>query len=162
MQPRKKRLNRYPDHGAEISIFDFVMHDSVLPAIVRFTNEWARELPKLRSKIVVRYEDLRAETEGELGRLLHFMGQDPSDAELAAAVEFASFENLKKLEAEKAFAQGTRRLTAGDNSNPNSFKVRRAKVGGYRDYFSDDEVLRIETYIRTALEPGFGYEVVPS
>jgi hypothetical protein len=162
MQPRKKRLNHYPAHGADISVFDFVMHDSVLPSIVRFTNEWARELPRLQAKIVVRYEDLRAETVGELGRLLRFMGQDPTDADLAEAVAFASFENLKKLEAEKAFARGTRRLTAGDNSNPDSFKVRRAKVGGYRDYFTDEETAQIEAYIRTELEPGFGYEVVPS
>ena len=163
MLPHKKALNRYPAHGSDISIFDFVMHDSVLPSIVRFTNEWVRELPRIENKLVVRYEDLRTDAKGELARIIRWMGENPTDAEIAAAVEFASFENLKKLEADKAFARGTtKRLVAGENSNPDSFKVRRAKVGGYRDYFDDAQCAAIDSYIRTHLAPESGYHVLAS
>jgi hypothetical protein len=34
------------------------------------------------------------------------------------------------------------RLTPGDPANPESYKVRQAKVGGYRDYFTDTEVAK--------------------
>lgn len=162
MPAHKKMLNKYPAHGSEISIFDFVMHDSVLPSIVRFTNEWVREMPRLQNSHLVRYEDLRADANGALAGIIRWMGQEPTEAEIAGAVEFASFENLKQLEADKVFAKGTKRLAAGDNSNPDSYKVRRAKVGGYRDYFDDAQCAQIDTYIRTHLEPDSGYHALAS
>jgi alcohol sulfotransferase len=51
------------------------------------------------------------------------------------------------------------RMIPGDKNNPDSYKVRRAKVGGYRDYFDDDQVQQIDSYIRANLDPVFGYEV---
>jgi hypothetical protein len=158
MPAHKKQLNGYPPHGAEISVFDFVMHDSGLRDVVRFLNEWAREFPRLENGLMVRYEDMRRDPGRELERMLRWMGQEPTEAEIAGAVEFASFENLKALEARKAFSKNTKRLAPGQADNPDSFKVRRAKVGGYRDYFDDEQVRQIETYICDNLDPLFGYE----
>ena len=160
MQPHKKNLNNFPPHGTDIAIYDFMLRE--LPRVVRYLNEWTSEIPRIENLLLVRYEDLRTNTRAELGRMLRFMGQDPSDAEINAAVEFASFENLKQLEKEGAYSQRTRRLTPGDSSNPDSFKVRRAKVGGYRDYFDDDQVQRIENYIRDNLDPSLGYTAAAS
>jgi hypothetical protein len=39
----------------------------------------------------------------------------------------------------------------------NTYKVRRAKVGGYRDYFDDDQVARIEALVNSSLSPDYGY-----
>jgi alcohol sulfotransferase len=94
--------------------------------------------------------------------MLRWMGETPEEAEVKGAVDFASFDNLKQLEAKDAFSGGTKRLTPGDASNPDSFKVRRAKVGGFRDYFDDEQVRQIEAYIRGNLAPSFGYEVTVS
>jgi hypothetical protein len=44
-----------------------------------------------------------------------------------------------------------------DRDNPNSYKVRRAKVGGYRDYFNDAQVEQIEALVNSTLSPDFGY-----
>lgn len=158
MLPHKKALNQYPAHGAEIPIFDFVMHeDAGLQRVVRFMNEWAKELPRLRNRLVVRYEDMRAHPEAELGRILTWMGQNPTDAEIKEAVAFAAFDNLKKLEGKRVFWWSGTRMVPGDKSNPDSYKVRRAKVGGYRDYFDDEQVKAIDSYIRAHLDPQFGY-----
>jgi hypothetical protein len=35
--------------------------------------------------------------------------------------------------------------------------VRRAKVGGYRDYFEEHEIAAIEELIQVTLAPSFGY-----
>jgi hypothetical protein len=35
--------------------------------------------------------------------------------------------------------------------------VRRAKVGGYRDYFEDDQLARIDALVQSSLSPVFGY-----
>ena len=158
MQPYKKVLNGYPPHGSDVSIFDFVMHQEAgLQRVVQFMNEWAQELPQVRNRLVVRYEDLRADCPAELKRILSWMGQDPTDAEVAQSVEFASFENLKEKEASNAFKSAGKRMSPGDKSDPNSYKVRRAKVGGFRDYFDDDQVRQIESYVEANLVPLFGY-----
>lgn len=156
MRPEKKLLNRFPPHGMEISIYDFVMYPTVLPVILRYLNEWAREAPRVETLLMTRYEDLRAAPHAELARVLRWMGEDAQAAEIDAAVDFASFENLKKLEAGAAFT-GHRRLTPGAADNPESYKVRRAKVGGYRDYFTDDQARAIANLIDGSLDPFFGY-----
>jgi hypothetical protein len=51
-------------------------------------------------------------------------------------------------------------MVAKDRSNPESFKVRRGKVGGYRDYFTDDQVAEIEGLIQKHLSQVFGYSDV--
>ena len=48
-------------------------------------------------------------------------------------------------------------MKPGNPDNADSFKVRRAKVGGYRDYLSDEEVARVDAYVEKHLRPEFGY-----
>jgi hypothetical protein len=159
MRPRKKGLNEYPEHGAEVGVQDFVLnHEAGLPKVIGFMNAWARELPNVKAAHVLRYEDLRADTAGELGKVLRFMGQEPTDAELADCVAFASVENMRKLEEGRVFWLAGSRMRAKDAQNPNSYKVRRAKVGGWRDYFEDDaQAAAVERMIEEQLLPGFGY-----
>jgi hypothetical protein len=158
MRPAKKSLNLYPQHGAEISIHDFVKDEnSGLGKVIEFMNAWASELSKVRELMVVRYEDLRADTGHELRRVLEFMGADPSDDEIADAVSFASVENMRALEEKKVFWLSGSRMLAKDKSNPDSYKVRRAKVGGWRDYFDEAQAAGIEAEIERRLLPAFGY-----
>jgi hypothetical protein len=158
MRPRKKGLNKYPEHGAEVGVFQFATdEDAGLPKVIDFMNGWARELPNLPQVLVVRYEDLRRDTAGELRRVLEFIGQEPTDAELQDCIAFASVENMRALEAKRAFRLAGSRMKPGDKSNPESFKVRRAKVGGYRDYFSEAELARLDAMVEERLLPGFGY-----
>ncbi|HET6620609.1 MAG TPA: sulfotransferase domain-containing protein [Dongiaceae bacterium] len=159
MPPYKKELNAYPPHGSEVSIFDFVMHEEAgLRRVVRFMNEWAEELPRIESHLMVRYEDMRADCRAEFRRILTWMGQYPAQAEVDQSVEFASFDNLREMEARRAFKSSGKRMAPGDEHDPDSYKVRRAKVGGYRDYFDDDEVRQIDSCIGAHLDPLFGYE----
>jgi hypothetical protein len=48
-------------------------------------------------------------------------------------------------------------LKPAERGNVDSYKVRRGKVGGFRDYFSDAEIREIEDYVRGRLDPVFGY-----
>ena len=48
-------------------------------------------------------------------------------------------------------------MKAGDPNNPDSFKVRKAKVGGYRDYFDDAQLAELDLHVRSELNPLFGY-----
>jgi hypothetical protein len=157
MRPGKKALNEYPEHGAEVDMFGFVTSEAGLPKVTEFMNAWARELPRVKDLVVVRYEDLRADTAGELGRALRFMGQQPTAAELEDCVAFASVENMRKLEEKKVFWLAGSRMRAKDAQNPNSYKVRRAKVGGWRDYFDESQAAAIDLMVEEHLSPSFGY-----
>jgi alcohol sulfotransferase len=104
---------------------------------------------------VIRYEDLRADTPRELRRLATFLELAPSDAIVDAVVEYAAFENMKQREAERV--SDSDRLRATDVSNPDSFKTRRGKVGGWSDYFDDAQCAEIDRVVETTLHPSYGY-----
>lgn len=157
MTERKKRINNYPV-GEDVALYDFVMRPSCgLPKIIDFMNAWGRDLGQLGDILVVRYEDLRADPEGMLGRVLEFVGTPAKPEELREAVAFASVENMRALEQKRVFWLSGRRMLATDRSNPNTYKVRRAKVGGYRDDFTADQLASIDAMIRDRLMPVFGY-----
>jgi hypothetical protein len=144
------------DEVAHRPIFDVVMDETLgIPRIIRRMNAWETELGSLAQHEIVRYEELRAETQSTLRRVADFIGGGFTDEEVAKAVAFASFESLK--EKERAGHFDGDRLKAGDTEDPDSFKVRRGKVGGYKDYFTPEQLERIDALIRDRLSPAFGY-----
>jgi hypothetical protein len=158
MRQGKKALNEYPDHGVELPIYDFVVRQRAgLDKAIEFLNDWARELPRVRELLIVRYEDMRADAASELRRVADFMGTPGTEPQIAEAVRYASFENMRRLEEKSAFWLSGGRMTARDKSNTSSFKTRRGKVGGWRDYFSEDEAREITRTVDSRLLPGFGY-----
>jgi hypothetical protein len=158
MRPAKKRLNNYPLHGDPISVYDFVMEpDAGLPKIIGFLNQWAREMPRMQGILVIRYEDMRTHPEENLKRIVDFIGTPGSAEDIKAAVTFSSYENMKKLEEKKVFWLNGGRLIPKDRSNPNSYKVRRAKVGGYQDYFDDQQLAEIDHIVESTLASIYGY-----
>jgi Sulfotransferase domain len=160
MLPRKKALNEYPAHGSDISVAEFVLHHQAgLERVIGFMNEWAGEVDGMERALVVRYEDLRRAPSAVLRQVLIFMGERPGEDELAEAVAFGSVENMRKLEEQSVFWRSGRVLRPGRRDNPDSYKVRRAKVGGYRDYFDDAGVAEVDQAISARLSPLFGYGV---
>lgn len=158
MRPHKKTINDYPEHGKDVSIFSFVAeHEAGLPKVVGFMNDWAREMDKLKQILIVRYEDMRADPAHEVDRITRFMGTPGTEAEIQEAVRYASFDNMKKLEEKRHFWLAGGRMQAKDKSNPASFKVRRGKVGGWRDYFTEEEAVQIDAIVDRTMLPGFGY-----
>jgi hypothetical protein len=161
MRAAKKRLNDYPE-DTEISIFDFAMAPGAgLPKIVDFMNLWAAETPRVAHLLLVRYEDLRRDPAAELRRVVAFLDGAEDPASVHHAVAFASVENMRAMEQRRTFWLAGSRMTPGDAGNPDSFKVRRAKVGGYRDYFDDEQIARIDELVRAKLAPIYGYGATP-
>jgi mono/diheme cytochrome c family protein len=64
---------------------------------------------------------------------------------------------MKKMEEKRTFWLSGGRMVPKDRANPNSYKVRRAKVGGYKDYFDDQQVEQIDAYVAKNLSPFFDY-----
>jgi hypothetical protein len=72
------------------------------------------------------------------------------------AIAYASFEQMRAREAAND-QKSLRSLRPGQRENPESFKTRRGKVGGYREYFPSDELAKLDAIVAAKLLPGFGY-----
>mgnify|MGYP001551433426 FL=1 len=157
---KQELINHFIDHPIDrrtIGMWDFVRHSDIgLPFLVDYLNTWERNVAALDRGMVLRYEDLRARPAENLRRVVELMERDFSDDEIQEAVRFGSFDNLRQLETKGFFRQGG--LTLRDPKDPNTFKVRRGKVGGYRDYFTPEQVAELEEIVRARLSPSLGYD----
>jgi len=163
MRDRKKRINDYPGGDGEVPVYDFVMDPRAgLAKVIGFMNLWAREMPRMRALLPVRYEDLRSDPAAALAKVMDFVGTPGTPEEIAEAVAFASVENMRQMESRRTFWLSGSRMTTRDKDNPDAFKVRRAKVGGWRDYFEPEQVRAIEAYVAEELDPVFGYTAEPA
>jgi hypothetical protein len=64
---------------------------------------------------------------------------------------------MKRMERDRAFGSGGRRFGAGEHESSDAYKVRKGKVGGYQDYFTDEQLEQIDRLISTSLVAGYGY-----
>ena len=99
---------------------------------------------------------LRAAPTEQFRVLLARLGESTPDVSIfQAALEFSEFENMRKLEAAGAF--DSKILQARDPADPESFKVRRGKVGGYTDYLATED-RQYATGALAKLDRRFGYD----
>jgi alcohol sulfotransferase len=157
MRRAKKALNDYPTQG-DLALFDFAMLPGCgLPRIIDFMNLWAAERARVHELLLARYEDLRADPHAQLHRIAAFLDGSADEDALRHAVAFASVENMRAMERRKSFRLAGRRMKPGDLANPDSFKVRRAVVGGYRDELDSEQIARIDELVAAKLSPLYGY-----
>jgi hypothetical protein len=139
-----------------IQRWDFIQHPEIgLPSVIEYYNYWHRNLERLPDAMVVRYEDLRWDTAAELARIGAFLGESFSDAQIDEAVDFASFDKLREKEQSGYF--DNRSLTLRNAKDPETLKVRRGQVGGYRGDLSDEQTAWVEEQIENDLTSAYGY-----
>jgi hypothetical protein len=125
-------------------------------AIVGTMNDWLEEFSRCRDFLLVRYEALRTAPAEQFRLLLARLDETaPEMSIFQAALDFSEFENMRKLEAAGAF--DSKILQARDVADPESFKVRRGKVGGYTDYLPAEDRQYAAAVLAT-LDRRFGYD----
>jgi hypothetical protein len=109
--------------------------------IARFNLLWMESAPIFRDFMSVSYEDLHADTEAELSRIVAFATQGSADpSAIARAVEEGRFDRMRAIELSLGSAKDEQaRLGGGEASDPESLKARRGKVMGWTDYFSEED-----------------------
>lgn len=106
--------------------------------LLTFYRIWSENKEVPAQFLFIRYEELHADPAGTLARVLPFFGIEAGPEAIAAAVDYCRFDNLRRAEAELRF-RGTA-LVPGILGDREAFKVRRGKVGGYRDYLSPEDI----------------------
>lgn len=121
-------------------ISEFIKHKQYgIHNIVNVLNIWHQRLQKHPKCLLIRYEDMRQDILVELIKVLDFIGIENIDIDvIKEAIAFADFDNMKKLEGKGEFKSSI--LMPTNPSDPNSFKVREGKVGGYIRHFSESDL----------------------
>jgi alcohol sulfotransferase len=147
----KKDLNDIPYDMERVALLDYVRdHPQGLRHVLDHMNRWAAHAARVADLAVVRYEDLHAAPAEHLGRVAAFLGTPFERADLDEAVAFAAADNLRRMEAGGHFRG--RRLAPRDAADPDSFKVRRARVRGYTEDFAERDVRALEASVRARLD----------
>lgn len=144
--PLTRRRLGLPEDLATLPIGAFMLNPRFgLPSILAFEARWRQRVATAPRSLIIHYEALRANPVRELQQLMLFLGTDADAAVLERATSFASFEALRNKERQGFFA--SERLRPADEADSDSFKVRRGKIGGWRDYLSTSEVEAVEALV---------------
>jgi hypothetical protein len=122
---------------------------------------------------IFRYEDLRQNVCETFTDVLKYIGLEEIDEKILDAVlELGRIEKMRKMEAQSArgahasrrtdpdveSAFMTRAFQPADPNDPETFKVRKGKVGGFVDYLGEEEIAFLGKKISDELDPVFGYQ----
>lgn len=123
--------------------------------IVNFYAAWNRNAQVLKEFLALQYEQLHADPQRVLRRVLGFMGESSIDDRLLqASVEYCSFDNLRRAEREDRFGTGILRPRSADD--PESYKLREGRIGGHVRHLTPADVRYIDEVLLSAGLPDEG------
>lgn len=122
--------------------------------IIAFLNNWADHIknPKL---LFVRYEDMKSDDLTLLREMISFIGAPYDEAIAIEATEFSKFDKMKSLINSGQIASD---ILTPTNQNPNSAKVRKGLVSGYKKELNKTDIEFVNEATKK-LNPVFGYSL---
>ena len=106
----------------------------------RFNLMWHERARSANNMLITSYEALHRDAVGELRRITDFFGQRQSQARIEETVQRNSFEHMQRREGDGSYLRYGNILKPGNPRDINSYKVRRGKIGGYRDELSASDI----------------------
>jgi sulfotransferase family protein len=116
-------------------------------------------LAKNGNLMVVRYEDLRRDSEQVIGQLLKFLGVTPDSRIIRKAIENNSLQQMRAKE-DNAIKAGEQSALLGCHQSPGGEEgrfIRKGSIGGWRSELTDANVRLIGQYTGDVLAT-LGYE----
>ncbi|CAA6823247.1 MAG: Unknown protein [uncultured Thiotrichaceae bacterium] len=122
-----------------------------IDSIIRYFEIWDKASQALENFICIHYEDMKTNTENILVKALQHWNLPIEPDCIAEAIKACEFERMQHKEAKGDYQSLS--LTPADQEDPESFKVRRGKVGGYIDYLSTNDIAYLNS--RCSTLPGY-------
>jgi hypothetical protein len=114
--------------------------------IVQHINLWYGALKSFKRSHLIQYEKIQINPEREFHDILKFISpQGINPVAMEKAISETHFNKMKTNEKNSLYSEV--QLSARALKDENSYKVRRGKVGGYKDYLNENEILYINTAI---------------
>lgn len=116
-----------------------------IPNLVSYLASWQPHLDD-QGVTVLSYEELRRDPVPSFEALTRGLGIEAERDELKAALEAASVQKMREVEA----VSGVGQPQEYDFEDPNARRVRKAKVGGWREEMDDDTIALLLTEIEAS------------
>jgi len=135
---RRKDISK-AQHIFEGSLAEFLLHSvGSASSLLRYYQVWEKARHQVGAFHLVRYEDLHEKGPETISALLNFLGIAHPIEWVEQAIGSSSFGKMRDMETGGQLAGN--RLRATDLSDPDSFKTRKGKVGGYAEQLAPDAI----------------------
>ncbi len=160
---RDKEMGTAYYHGPDANLDDY-LRDFLKGKVNRYgswqdhVESWTNSpLARNGNLLVVRYEDMRKDTEGKLLEILNFLGIERPIEIVRAAIENNDLKNMRKKE-EAAKASGTQivkgkgQLIGGHSLSEQGRFVRSGSMGKWRDRLTPVQLALVDRYAGKTLQ----------
>jgi hypothetical protein len=118
---------------------EFIRDDLVgIHKVVAFMNMWVEHSHVPADFCLMTYEQLHRETPAGFRQVLEFMGFEVETDALRYAIEASSFKEMKRMELEGSLKEPWMKPGAKDLGS--SLKVRRGKIGSFKEELSEEDI----------------------
>ncbi|NQV98316.1 MAG: sulfotransferase domain-containing protein [Rhodospirillales bacterium] len=125
-----------------------------LANLVEFYNIWAENKSVPKAYLVVSYEELSRSPKQILAKCIDMLGwPDKGETFIDDIVAKESFNSMREMERTNELRSV--RLSPSGDGDPEGFKTRKGKVGGYVDYLSNEDLEYISSYLKTHLHADY-------
>ena len=136
-----------PQMQSSLSDF-FASKEYGIDVNINFNNAWATHLELFPDFLRISYEDMHKDMNTVVNSIFDFTNFDISKEIVKQAVEYSSFENMKKIENS---GEGNLLSSHKGNFGQGSGRVRSGKVGSYLQELEEDQVRVIQQKMKKSL-----------
>lgn len=125
------------------TLSDFIRDEKFgIRKILLFQSEWLKNKDIPADFMLLKYESMYEQPEREFRKALDFLNaRNISDKKIRNTVELFAFKNMQQFEKCGLFRMRYgRRLKPISADNTESYKVRKGKIHGFRDYMPDKDI----------------------
>lgn len=127
---------------------------------IKYLNNWYNEKDKYIDFMMISYNELKNNTFNTIEKVLKYLNVPYDNEKINNAIEYSSFESMKKIEKGKKknylqYYKGGFR--AKKKRNKNSYRVRKGKIGGYKDYLNEKDLNYVNECMKK-LNPIYGVD----
>jgi len=151
---------RHEDYKGTIS--DFIRDDRYgIKKILKFHEIWHKNRDVPAGFKLIRYEDMHEDPLTVMKDLLGFLRVKKLDEnKLQRIIQFYQFNNMHNLEKQGYFKKSFKGvLYPKDVNDKESYKTRKGKVGGFFEYFSEDDLEYCNQVMKEFPNPFYGHVV---
>ena len=135
-----------------------MIHDKIygIEKYLHFYSSLYQHRESLGDLLLIRYEDHKRNPVKVVRDTANFIGiENLTDSMIEDIISFSSFENMKKME--KADMFKTPSLSPPSSGMQDGFKVRKGKIGGYKEFLDGDTIRYIDNLVAKELPAFYGY-----
>jgi len=143
---------KYRENIYKQGLTDFIIDELIgIQKIVHFFNIWYKNQQNTKDFLLLSYENLHNRTEDSFQKMLEFIGHSTDSQLLNKAIEDTKFNKMQRMESSGDLKEPW--MKPGSNKSQKSLKIRKGKIGSYKDELSNDDIAYINTYMKTNLHP---------